>query len=55
MDKFIEMLKQDLESLPAARLLRVAREEFGIEDIESYTRAELIQQCLLVETKNAYH
>lgn len=55
MDKFIEMLKRDLETLSAGYLLHVAREEFGIRDTENYTREELIEQCLLVETENAFH
>jgi hypothetical protein len=55
MDKFIEMLKQELQSMSANRLIRVARAEFGIEDFEDYTREELIEQCLRVETENAYH
>jgi hypothetical protein len=55
MDKFIAQLKADLEAMNQAQLLRVAREEFGIHDWEDYTQAELIEQCLLVETENAFH
>lgn len=55
MDKFIKLLKQELENMPSNRLVRAAREEFGVDDFENYTRAELIEQCLRVESENAYH
>ena len=55
MDKFISQLKQELESLSQSYLIRVAREDFGIKNYEDYTQKELIEQCLLVETNNAYH
>lgn len=55
MDKFLSQLKQELESLSQSYLIHVAREDFGIENYEEYTRQELIERCLLVETENAFH
>jgi hypothetical protein len=54
MPVYFNDLKKELEELTPAQLVRVAREDFGVEDFESYTIEQLVDVCISVEQENLF-